>query len=282
MRGQVEYFKRVKPARRSNWTTPDEAAEYALKRWGHANYLARAPRDQTWAEFAAFIRGTGDGGADAAAAAIEELPGLPIDFPIRVEPVDVSRFSLEAGPTRFPNRRRGSAEMDWRRLKRPDGALAKGDYVSKELAPGILYELRRRERWDVLLRRGDQPATRVASAPKLDEAKRAAARDATDLIHLAREITESRAANPADRWDMQTVIVDKSVAPTRDEATTVAREFGKRIYTSRQTKTSWRFRQRPPGDFVKGTFRTRPIRGRGVSLVYGRLKRGAKAPTKRR
>lgn len=268
--------------RRSNWTSPDEAAEYALKRWGHANYLAGAPNDQTWAEFAAFIRGTGDVGAEEAAAAIERLQGLPIDFPLRVEPIRPEHLShFLKRDARRPNRRRKADKLVWRKTKRHEGLLAKGDYVSDELAPGIRYELRRRERWDVYLRRRDE-ATRVASGTDLVDAKRAAASDARDVLELAREIASMKAANPADRWDLQTVIVDKSVAPTREGAAKVAREFGKRIYTSRQTKTSWRFRQRPPGDFVKGTFRTRPIRGRGVALTYGRLKGGAKPATKRR
>lgn len=75
----------------TSWTTPEEAAEYALKRWGHAHYLSgrdsyrRDPRDDTWREFAAWIRKTGDPGADAAAAAIEHFPGLIIDFPVRLD-----------------------------------------------------------------------------------------------------------------------------------------------------------------------------------------------------
>jgi len=73
--------------------------------------------------------------------------------------------------------------------------------------------------------------------------------------------------------NLQTVIVSKGLAKTRRKATTVARKFANRIYTSRETKTSWRFRQRPPSDFVKGTFRTFPVPGvEGVWLVYGKLK----------
>jgi hypothetical protein len=275
---QVEYFKRVKPGRRRNWTSSAEAAEYALKRWGHANYLAAAPMDQTWAQFAAFIRRTGDVGAEDAAAAIEALPGLPIDFPIPVEPIRPEHLPHFLRRT---NRCSDAQPLSWHKSRRQEGLLAKGDYVSDELAPGIHYELHRREQWDVFLRHGDD-AMRVSSAPDLRRAKQAAASDARDTIELAREIVGTKAANPADRWDLQTVIVDKSVAPTREAATEIAREFGKRIYTSRETKTSWRFRQRPPKDFVKETFRTRPIRGRGVSLVYGRLRRGTKSPTKRR
>lgn len=73
--------------------------------------------------------------------------------------------------------------------------------------------------------------------------------------------------------NLQTVIVSKEVAKTRAKATKVARKFANRIYTSRETKTSWRFRQRPPSDFRKKTFRTFPVPGeKGISLVYGQLK----------
>lgn len=174
-------------------------------------------------------------------------------------------------------------DLQWRRADRYEGVLHPGDYSSGELAPGIRYELRRRQVWDVWLVRGDT-ATRVASNRDLEGARRAAARDAAEVLSLAREIADvsPRAANPKPEWDLQTVIVSKDVAPTRAKATTIAREFAKRVYTSRGTSDSWRFRQRPPKDFVEKSFRTRTIPGRGVALVYGRLKRGAKAPTKRR
>ena len=61
--------------------------------------------------------------------------------------------------------------------------------------------------------------------------------------------------------NLQTVIVSKDVARTRAKATKVARKFANRIYTSRETKTSWRFRQRPPKDFVQKSFRTFPVPG---------------------
>jgi hypothetical protein len=73
--------------------------------------------------------------------------------------------------------------------------------------------------------------------------------------------------------NLQTVIVSKDLADTRAEATEIAREFANRIYTSRETKNTWRFRQRPPKDFKKGTFRTFKVPGTdGVSMVYGTLK----------
>ena len=79
-----------KRRRRRNWTAdPHEAAQYAMKRWGHAHYLATKDRhrDVTWPEFADFIRQTGDIGADEVADAIEDLPGPTHDYPVWAEPI---------------------------------------------------------------------------------------------------------------------------------------------------------------------------------------------------
>jgi len=78
---------------------------------------------------------------------------------------------------------------------------------------------------------------------------------------------------------LQTVLVKKTAAPTLKEAKKLAAQHADRIYTSRETKNTWRFRQRPPGCFTEGpnTYTTVCIRGGKVCLVYGRLKKGAKA-----
>ena len=81
--------------------------------------------------------------------------------------------------------------------------------------------------------------------------------------------------------NLQTIIVSKKIAKSRAAAERIARSYANRMYTSRETKTSWRFRQRPPEDFRKGSFRTKKIldeKGKaiGVSLVYGTLKRQKK------
>lgn len=87
--------------------------------------------------------------------------------------------------------------------------------------------------------------------------------------------------------NLQTIIVYKEYVPdkgarkgkcvkrTRAQAKKIAEQFKFRnIYTSRETQTSYRFRQRPPEDFVASSFRTKRLPEFGVSLVYGRLKKG--------
>lgn len=79
---------------------------------------------------------------------------------------------------------------------------------------------------------------------------------------------------------LQTVTVNKAVAEGRKDAEKlVKKHFKKRTYTSRETKNTWRFRQRPPECFSK-FFGQKciPIRGvkNGVCLLYGKLKKGAK------
>lgn len=68
----------------------------------------------------------------------------------------------------------------------------------------------------------------------------------------------------------QSIIVDKSIAVDRDEAKLKAKKFADRLYTSRETKSSFRFRQRPPSHFVKGSFRTKKVTP-GVSIIYGQV-----------
>jgi len=77
---------------------------------------------------------------------------------------------------------------------------------------------------------------------------------------------------------LQTILVKKSAAPTLEAAKKLARPHADRIYTSRQTKNYWRFRQRPPSCFKPGafTYNTVCIRNGKVCLVYGTLKESAK------
>jgi len=70
----------------------------------------------------------------------------------------------------------------------------------------------------------------------------------------------------------QTVIIDKSLVKDRAHAQTLAKPFADRIYTSRETGSSFRFRQLPPGKFVPGTFKTFKPK-EGIAIVYGQLKK---------
>ncbi len=79
---------------------------------------------------------------------------------------------------------------------------------------------------------------------------------------------------------LQTVTVKKKLAPTRKAAKSIVKEMKHRTYTSRETKGEWRFRQRPPGCFVKGSYGTKCFNKygvkRGVCLIYATLRAGAK------
>jgi hypothetical protein len=76
----------------------------------------------------------------------------------------------------------------------------------------------------------------------------------------------------------QSIIIDKTHEPDRDKAKEVARGFADKIYTSRGTKTQWRFRQRPPGLFIPGSFRHAKIKP-GVSIIYGQIDEKRKRKT---
>jgi hypothetical protein len=69
----------------------------------------------------------------------------------------------------------------------------------------------------------------------------------------------------------QTVIVSKQLAADRQKAKGLAKMWADRLYTSRETGPSYRFRQIPPDKFVPGTFRTFKPK-EGISIVYGQLK----------
>ena len=72
---------------------------------------------------------------------------------------------------------------------------------------------------------------------------------------------------------IQTVIVSKTKAKTRAAAEKIAEKLlGKKVKTSRETETSFRFRQFPPEEIVKGTIGTKQVK-QGVSIVTAR-KRG--------
>lgn len=70
----------------------------------------------------------------------------------------------------------------------------------------------------------------------------------------------------------QTVIVNKSVARTLKKALKKAKPHTDRVYTSRETQQSFRFRQRPPKDFYPESFITVQAEP-GVSVVLGDLRK---------
>jgi hypothetical protein len=98
--------------------------------------------------------------------------------------------------------------------------------------------------------------------------------------------------------NLQSVLVPKSILKRkskeaqRKEATELARPYANRIYTSRSTEGYWRFRQRPPTHFKKGSefWRTYHVPDSGGILqVYGTLtakarktKKKAKRKTKKK
>lgn len=84
------------------------------------------------------------------------------------------------------------------------------------------------------------------------------------------------ARNPAE--NMQTIIVKKTpMVWTLEQARCKAARYGaEKLDKVEETGRSWRFRQRPPTQFKKTSFRTAVLPG-AVSIVYGALKK-----TKRR
>jgi len=70
---------------------------------------------------------------------------------------------------------------------------------------------------------------------------------------------------------LQTVVISKDIAPNRSAAIAEAKKFQAKIGKIDETSTSFRFRQRPPSDFVSGSFRTFKPK-EGVAMVFGQLK----------
>ncbi len=76
-----------------------------------------------------------------------------------------------------------------------------------------------------------------------------------------------------DPTTIQTVILSKERFETKEEANNWIREhdFIIKVGAPDETEDSWRYRQRPPGDFKEGSFRTIEITD-GVKAVVGHLK----------
>jgi hypothetical protein len=78
--------------------------------------------------------------------------------------------------------------------------------------------------------------------------------------------------------NIQSIVVEKKEGLTIDKAKKKAVESGARPPIPKnlidETATSFRFRQRNPSDFIKGSFRSFKIKGQGVTIIYGKLKEG--------
>ena len=66
---------------------------------------------------------------------------------------------------------------------------------------------------------------------------------------------------------LQTIIISKDIASSREAAARIAKKYGN-ITTSRETDSSYRFRQTSPENIKKGSYKTFSPE-KGVSLVYG-------------
>jgi hypothetical protein len=117
-----------------------------------------------------------------------------------------------------------------------------------------------------MLENPDDYIGRVARVKALDVSKnRVLVKTRFKMWHVEKNIEKSAA------WAKQTVIIDKSVSKDREDAKKKAKRFADRLYTSRETGSSYRFRQLHPSKFKKGSFRTSKPK-HGVSIVYGELK----------
>lgn len=86
-----------------------------------------------------------------------------------------------------------------------------------------------------------------------------------NLWHVEKNIEKT-----ATIFAKQSILVSKNIAQERDDAKEVARKFADKIYTSRGTSKTWRFRQRSPKLFIPGSFRVAHIKP-GISIIYGQI-----------
>lgn len=82
------------------------------------------------------------------------------------------------------------------------------------------------------------------------------------------QLVEIQDARPGN---MQSIVVSKEKADSIGTAKEIAKEFGAKKLTVDETNSSYRFRQRNPSDFKKGSFRSKSIPEKGVTLIYGQL-----------
>lgn len=89
---------------------------------------------------------------------------------------------------------------------------------------------------------------------------------------LLRKVEQSLAEKIrlSDSMVVQTVIVSKGKGMDRSKATTIAEKFGKADKID-ETSSSWRFRQKDPGNFKPKSFRTKKVNST-TTIVLGKLK----------
>ena len=73
---------------------------------------------------------------------------------------------------------------------------------------------------------------------------------------------------------IQAIVVEKSKGIDLDKAKKIAIKYGSinPIPKSHETEKSFRFRQRDPSKFIKGSFRSFKVQEQGVIIIYGKLK----------
>ena len=77
---------------------PDEAAEFALKRWGRLSWRGPQDRDLTWKQFAKRIEATGDPGSEETAEAVRRRTGRVLDFAVPLNPRPRKKQSRKKNP----------------------------------------------------------------------------------------------------------------------------------------------------------------------------------------
>lgn len=144
-------------------------------------------------------------------------------------------------------------------------ALQKGLPISKDLREMLL----RSSKTTVIVQGDESPLIDLGELP-------------TDRIELEQTLTDEEAQRTLyDKAEgdqpptvVQTLIFDKAVFKTAEEAKKWAREHEFRADKVDETDESWRLRQRDPGDFEEGSFRTITLT-KGVQAVVGHLKKSA-------
>ena len=72
---------------------------------------------------------------------------------------------------------------------------------------------------------------------------------------------------------IHTIIIPKTKGTKAKRAAQRVLSAGYSVKKIRETTQSYRFRQRPPSDFVEGSFRTYHIPGKHITVVYGKPKK---------